>query len=168
MRSTPETFQVYLIGGTILSVLLYAAASAQVGPDPSQEGSLALVWLVLPIAGQAQILRKHSGSWFGTPGKRPHAAEMVALLAAYLVGVGAAIWAAHQHLWPLVVLVAAAVGWVAAWASGRWIRRYREEYGYQLPRRLWRNVALYVVFLGVYTMVFAAVWQLLSTWYSHL
>ena len=89
-------------------------------------------------------------------------------MAAYLVGVVAAVWAAHQHLWPVVVVIAAAAGWVAAWASGRWIARYREEYGYHPPRRQWRNVALYVVFLTVYTIVFAAVWELVSTWYSKL
>ena len=55
---------------------------------------------------------------------------------------------------------------MAAWASGRWIRRYREEFGYRTIGGLWRGVAIYVVLLGVYTLLFAGVWQLVSAWWS--
>ncbi len=60
--------------------------------------------------------------------------------------------------------MAVGVGVVAAWASGRWIGRYREEHGYR-TRRLWRGVAIYVVLLGIYTWLYAVLWQLGSTWW---
>jgi hypothetical protein len=166
VASTPETFQMFLTGACILSLLLFAAAHARVGPDPDQEGSMAMMWLVFPLVGQGQILYRRSGSWLGVPGKRPQAREVGGLVTAYVVGLVAILWLAGDGVWPAVLLVAVGVGAVAAWASGRWIRRYREEFGYRTIGGLWRGVAIYVVLLGVYTLLFAGVWQLVSAWWS--
>jgi hypothetical protein len=166
VASTPEAFQMFLTGACILSLLLFAAAHARLGPDPDQEGSMAMMWLVFPLVGQGQILYRRSGSWLGVPGKRPQAREVGALVTAYVVGLVAILWLAGHGVWPAVLLVAVGVGAVAAWASGRWIRRYRGEFGYRTIGGLWRGLAIYVLLLGLYTLLFAGVWQLVSAWWS--
>jgi hypothetical protein len=168
VRSTPEIFQIYLAGGCIASLVLYGLSYAGVGFDPSEEGTMAMVIVMIPLLGQGQILHKHSGSVLGTPGKRPQVREVLALVASYILGLVVVLWVAHEGWWPLVVVPAVGVGWVAAWASGRWIRRYREEFGYRGLPHLWRWIVRYAVFMGGFTMLFSGLWQLLSTWYSHL
>src|SRR5205085_6983678 len=120
VRATPESFQLLLTGACILSVILFAVAHAHRGPDPDTEGLMAFVSLLVPFIGQGQVLHDETGSWLGTPGKRPQLREVAALVTAYDVGLVAALLLADRGIWPGVVVVAIAVRVVAAFVSVRW------------------------------------------------
>lgn len=150
----------------MLSLALAAAAHVDVGHNSDSEQILAFVYLLAPVVGQAQVLKEHSGSYVGSPGKRPRFGEVAALVTSYLVGLVATLWLAGRGDWPAVVVVIVAVGFAIVWVTRHWIRRYREDHAFRAPPRVWWTIPLYVSALLLTTGVAVAAETVIRNWWQ--
>ena len=113
---------------------LVVAISVQIGTTAVGLGDGPIWLLVAGLAFFAAVacvqlarFRRRNGVWLGGLASRVVLGTGVGASTSYVIALGAAVWAASDELWWLVVLCALCGGGAYALSGLRWLRGYRAQ-----------------------------------------